>query len=126
MIFWPPHRQPGRLRAAAYAVAVAVLLYLCLAPGRDLPSVALWDKAEHAIAWFVLAAIGLAFWPGRPGRVAVFALVFGAVIEVLQATLPFGRDGDWHDWVADSLGVAAALLAWAAILGLARRAAARA
>lgn len=121
-----PHRLPRALRASAYAFAVAVLLYLCLAPARDLPPETLWDKAEHALAWFVLAAVGLAFWPWRPGRIAGFALALGALVEVLQAVMPFGRDGDWRDWVADSVGVAAALLAWAAIRGLARRAPSRA
>jgi VanZ family protein len=91
---------------------VAVLLYLCLAPGKDLPEVTLWDKAEHASAWFVLTAIGLAFWPRRPGRVAGFALAFGALVEVLQAVMPLGRDGDWRDWVADAIGVMAALVIW--------------
>lgn len=121
-----PHRLPAALRFSGYAVAVAVLLYLCLAPGKDLPEEHLWDKAEHAIAWFVLAAIGLAFWPGRPGRIAGFAVGLGALVEVLQAIMPFGRDGDWHDWVADSVGVAVALVCWAAIRGLARRVPSRA
>jgi VanZ family protein len=107
-----PWRWPARLRFAAYAAAVAVLLYLCLAPSRDLPNIVLWDKAEHAIAWFVLAVSGLVLWPWRPGRIAAFALALGAVVEVLQATLPFGRDGDWRDWVADAVGVSLALLGW--------------
>ena len=63
-----PDRLPGAVRFTAFGFAVAVLLYLTLAPGEDLPSVNIWDKAEHAISWFVLTAIGLAFWPTRPGR----------------------------------------------------------
>jgi VanZ family protein len=121
-----PAALPGRLRLAAYGVAVVVLLYLCLAPAKDLPAETLWDKAEHAIAWFVLAAVGLAFWPARPRRIAGFALAFGALIEILQATLPTGRDGDWRDWIADAVGVAAAVLTWALARGLARRLASRA
>ena len=113
MRLWPPSRSPAALRAAAYGLAVAVLLFLCLAPARDLPRETLWDKAEHAIAWCVLAAIGLVFWPRRPVGVAGFALALGALVEVLQAALPFGRDGDWRDWIADSVGVAAALAGWA-------------
>lgn len=108
-------RLPLRLRQGLYALAVAILLYLCLAPGSGLPEVNLWDKAEHAIAWFVLAASGLVLFPRRPGRIAGFALAFGGLVELLQAWLPFGRDPDWRDWIADSAGVAAALLAGAAI-----------
>jgi VanZ family protein len=115
-----PDRLPLALRLGAYGFAVAVLLYLCLAPSNDLPQEHLWDKAEHSIAWFVLAAIGLVFWPGRPGRIAAFSLAVGALVEVLQWAMPFGRDGDWHDLVADSVGIAAALVIWAAARGLAR------
>lgn len=108
-----PARLPRPLRLAAYAAATAILLYLCLAPTKDLPHETLWDKAEHAIAWFVLAATGLVLSPRRPRAIAAFAIGLGAAVEVLQATLPFGRDGDWRDLVADSVGVAAALVLWA-------------
>ena len=117
-----PWRWPQRLRRGAYAAAVAMLLYLCLAPSQDLPKVSLWDKAEHGLAWCVLAGLGLIFWPERPARVATFAVAFGGLVEVLQGVLPVGRDADWRDWVADGVGVAAALVLW----GLARLAAARA
>jgi hypothetical protein len=109
---------PGRLpalRLAAYAVAVAVLLYMCLAPSKDLPSVNVWDKAEHAIAWAVLAGSGLVLFPRHPGRIAVFALAVGILVEVLQGSLPFGRDMDWRDFVADAVGVAASLAVYAVI-----------
>jgi VanZ family protein len=112
-----PHRWPAALRGWAYAAAVAILLYLTLAPAQDLPKEPMSDKSEHSIAWFVLAGVGLAFWPARPRRIAAFALALGALIEVLQAVMPLGRDGDWRDWVADSAGVGVALLVWATIRG---------
>jgi VanZ family protein len=114
-----PDRLPAAARFAGYGVAVAVLLYLTQAPTKDLPSESLWDKAEHAIAWLVLTAIGLAFWPRRPGRVLAFAFAFGALVEVLQSSLPFGRDGDARDLIADSVGILAALILWAALRRLA-------
>lgn len=116
-----PDRLPGAVRFTAFGFAVAVLLYLTLAPGEDLPSVNIWDKAEHAISWFVLTAIGLAFWPTRPGRVGGFVLFLGALVEVLQATLPFGRDGDIRDLLGDCVGIAPALLIWALLRWLAAR-----
>ncbi len=121
-----PDQLPAALRGWAYGFAVAVLLYLCLAPSKALPEVSLWDKAEHAIAWFVLAAVGLAFWPRRPRRIAGFALALGALVEVLQAIMPLGRDGDWHDWAADSVGVGVALICWAMIRSVGKRASPRA
>lgn len=120
-----PDLLPLRLRLGAYGFAVAVLLYLTLAPGADLPQEHLWDKAEHAIAWFVLTAIGLALWPGRPGRIAGFAFCLGALVEVLQWAMPFGRDGDVRDLLGDSVGIATALVIWAFAWAILRRVAVR-
>ena len=107
-------RLPRPLRLAVYALACLILLYLTLAPGRDVPGVGLiWDKAEHAISWAVLTGAGLLLSTKRRWAIGMFAFVFGAAIEVLQATLPFGRDGDWHDLAADTVGIGLAYLVWA-------------
>ena len=116
-----PWRWPPRAKAGAYALANLVLLYLCLAPAKALPPEQMSDKAEHAIAWGVLTGLGLLFWPGLRVRVAAYALALGALVEVLQATLPLGRDGDWRDWIADAIGVGLALAVGAALGALARR-----
>ncbi|MCR5878163.1 VanZ family protein [Phenylobacterium sp. J367] len=114
-----PARLPRPLRLGAYAAAVAVLLWLCLAPTESLPQPEnLGDKSEHLIAWFVLTALGLALSPRRWRAIAGFALLLGLAIEVLQATLGFGRHGDWRDFVADAAGV---LLALALFLPFRRR-----
>jgi VanZ family protein len=110
-------RLPLSLKLGLYGLAVAILLYLTLAPSKALPTVNLWDKAEHAIAWAVLAGVGLILFPRHAVAIAVFALAFGVLVEVLQGALPFGRDMDWKDWVADAVGVAAAML----VFGLVRR-----
>ena len=111
-------RLPRALRLGLYGLATAILLYLCLAPSHDLPSVNLWDKAEHAIAWAVLAGTGFILFPRHRRLVIAFALALGALVEVLQGLLPaLGRDADWKDWVADLAGVGGAALVW----GLLRR-----
>ncbi|HZZ33253.1 MAG TPA: VanZ family protein [Phenylobacterium sp.] len=108
-------RLPRPFRVATYALACLILLYLTLAPGKDVPGVGLvWDKAEHAIAWAVLTGAGLLLSTKRRWAVLVFAFVFGAAIEVLQATLPYGRDGDIFDLTADTVGIVAAYLVWLA------------
>ncbi len=107
-----PARLPRPLRLTAYAAATVVLLYLCLAPSRDLPPEALWDKAEHAIAWFVLTSLGLILSPRRPRAIVAFTIGLGAAVEVLQAALPFGRDGDWRDLAADTVGIVLAYAVW--------------
>jgi VanZ family protein len=104
---------PRPYRLAIYALACLILLYLTLAPGKDVPGVGLvWDKAEHATAWAVLTGAGLLLSTRRRWAVLVFAFAFGASIEVLQATLPFGRDGDIFDLTADTVGIAVAYLVW--------------
>ena len=105
-------RRPARL--AIYALACVILLYLTLAPGQDVPGEGIiWDKAEHAISWAVLTGAGLLLSTKRRWVIGAFAFIFGATIEVLQATLPFGRDGDWHDLLADTVGIGLAYLVWA-------------
>lgn len=125
MNFLRPDLLPLRLRLAAYGFAVAVLLYLTLAPSQDLPKEHMWDKAEHASAWLVLAVIGLALWPARPRRIAAFAFCLGALVEVLQWAMPFGRDGDVRDLLGDSVGIAAALVIWTCARAIVRKVAVR-
>lgn len=99
------------IRLAAFGLACAAVLYVCLAPAQALPSVSVWDKAEHALTWAALTGLGIALWPSRPWRLAGVTLALGGAIEVLQATMGLGRTGDWRDLLADGLGVAAALFA---------------
>jgi VanZ family protein len=107
------HGLPRRIRLALYAAAALVLTYMALAPTEDVPGAELvWDKAEHAASWAVLTLAGLALSTKRRWAIGVFTVVFGAVIEVLQAVMPFGRDGNFADWIADIIGVAAAYLIW--------------
>jgi VanZ family protein len=111
-----PYRLPRLLRLLAYAVATGILLYMCLAPSSGLPKVKLWDKEEHAISWFVLTATGLILSPRRPRAIALYAFGFGVFVEVLQGLMGFGRDADWHDVAADSLGIVAAFIPYFLIL----------
>ena len=101
------------LRLALYALATLILTYMALAPTNDVPGADLvWDKAEHASAWTVLTLAGLALSTKRRWAIGVFAAVFGAVIEVLQAVMPYGRDGNVGDWIADLIGIAVAYGLW--------------
>jgi len=114
---------PRRLRLSLYAVAALVLTYMALAPENEVPGADLvWDKAEHASAWTVLTLAGLVLSTKRRWAIGAFAIAFGAVIEVLQAVMPYGRDGNVADWIADIIGVAAAYVVWWAVrrLGWAR------
>ena len=101
---------PRPVRLAIYALAVTIVLYMCLAPSKDVPGEGLvWDKAAHALTWAILAGSGYVLAPRRLRAITVFAIGLGAAIEVAQATMGFGRDGDWRDLAADTIGVTVAL-----------------
>ena len=49
---------PRPLRLGVFLTAVAVILYMTLAPNDDVPgSNAIWDKAAHSIAFGLLAIV---------------------------------------------------------------------
>jgi VanZ family protein len=107
-----PSTFPRRVRLGLYALAVAILLVLCLTPSEDLPDPGTGDRFEHMAAWFVLTLTGFVLAPRRRLAIPAFALAFGVVIEILQAVTPFGRHGDARDLVADVVGVALAGALW--------------
>jgi VanZ family protein len=110
-----PDHLPRPIRLGVYALAVAVVLYVTLSPLEALPPPSgLSDKFEHMLTWGILTLLGLALSPRRLWQVPAFTVALGALIEVLQAILPFNRSGDWRDFVADALGVAVAFALWQA------------
>ena len=104
-----PSRLPRLIRLGLFATASLVLLLLCILPQDRLPDPGTGDKPEHAIAWFILTLSGYVLAPRRQWAIPAYALVFGLAIEILQATMGFGRQGDWRDFAVDAMGVAAAV-----------------
>ncbi len=97
-----------------WAVALTLLIALGIVwgtlkssgPGEG--SLPLNDKQIHALA-FALLVLPLSFAaPRLIPKLIVSALVFGAAIELIQPS--FGRSGEWADWIADAVGVAAGVL----------------
>ena len=100
----------------ASVVLVVTVLYLSLAPlniPAELPTH--FDKVEHAAAYVFLAVwfTGLVARP-RYWRVVTALVVFGLTIEFLQAAMPFGRQGDPWDVLANvtGVGIGVALARW--------------
>lgn len=96
---------PRPIRLVLFVLACGTILYLSLAPTAAIPSVTLWDKVEHATAYFGLSILGVWAFPERLRRVAVGLVLGGIVVEILQATMGWGRDGDPLDAVANTVGV---------------------
>ena len=96
-----------------YWLACVVVSVLSLMPLAYLPPVAFdwWDKAQHALAFMLLGTLGLLAYPQAVLRLLIGLLVFGAVIELAQATTGW-RYGDWQDLLANALGLAIATLGY--------------
>jgi hypothetical protein len=120
--------------AAAAVGAMALTVWLSLGPALDGPGS---DKDLHALAYFVdtFAILLAVVWrPGRPPGsragwappIALVLLAVGGVIELAQGGFVH-RDAQLGDWVADGVGIGAALVAfgtlrWAFAAGSRRRA----
>ncbi|MCW2818924.1 MAG: VanZ family protein [Marmoricola sp.] len=108
-----------------FLLLVLVSLAVFLTPGPDVPQGGPNDKVVHAGIFVVLTLSGL-LAAVRPPRLGAGLAAYAALSEVLQATLPIQRDGDWRDWVADVTGVLLALVLGGVLAaGAQRRARAR-
>ncbi len=93
-----------RLAILLFWPGVAVIVWGELTP--DPPSIfnQIWDKAEHFTAYFGLAlmvTLALGFSRRLPYALAGILLMAG-VLEILQGYT--GRDPDWRDMLANSIG----------------------
>jgi VanZ family protein len=108
----------ARLWWAAGWILLFGMIISCLEPPRYVPNLHVSDKIEHAGAYFLLT-----FWFGgllarrSYPPMAVAMLVLGALIEVAQGAMGWGRTEDFWDFVADAEGVFAALVLIYAGLG---------
>jgi len=87
-----------------------VFVYGCLMhnPPSE-PSIAYFDKIQHAGAFIVLGAWFAAVLRPRYAWVLVGLSIFAAGTEVLQWCTSY-RDGDPLDWLADTTGACLGLL----------------
>ena len=109
---------PQRVLAGAFWALLLAVATLSLMPPAFLPAQAfsLWDKAQHALAFAALATCGIAAYPRHRARMLLGLLLYGGAIELAQAATGW-RYGEWNDWLADALGLAAG----AALAGFLRR-----
>jgi len=103
-----------RYGAAAFALCLLAILFLSLAPADATPAPDLGgDKVRHAMAYFVLTGLGLLAF-GLRAVLLGGILLLGAGVEIAQALMGLGRQGDLADLAANLSGEAAALLVWLA------------
>ena len=87
----------------AFALFLLVGLVLALLPPQAVPPTG-WDKANHAIAFALLAVLGFAAYPARTAGVLLGLLAYGALIELLQGLTAY-RSAEALDVVADGVGL---------------------
>lgn len=93
-------------------IIVTLAIFICLIPGKELPTAFEWnDKTSHLVGHGLMAL----YFSGLVARrswwkIFVFLLLLGTAIEFAQYYMHAGREGDPRDVVANSIG---------ALLGLA-------
>ena len=98
-----------RLWQALFALLFIVISYLALSHAPPAGISTGWDKANHGLAFASLAFCGHMAGARRGWLLFMALLAYGGAIELLQMHIP-NRDGDWHDLLADGVGIALGLL----------------
>jgi hypothetical protein len=93
-----------------------IIFVLCATPGQYIPS-ASWmdllsiDKLVHAIMFFILTSLVIIilvkYRRGIPAFLltgVVCCILYGALLELMQARYFSNRTADWHDVIANSAG----------------------
>lgn len=103
------HRTFWRVMFAIVAVWTA---WVSLVPVAALPHVTVWDKLAHAATYALLTLLLLPSQAPPRTRVAgSWVMLYGVVIEFAQAMTGY-RTGDWHDALANLVGILVAAGLW--------------
>ena len=116
MNWWSDYRDAVNVkqgdRAAlwiwVFGIVALVVLVLALMPTVPHMPTTGWDKTNHLLAFAVLAWLGCHAYPQHLALVLSGLLAYGALIEILQSFTSY-RFADWHDLLADGVGL---LLGW--------------
>lgn len=95
-----------RLALLAFWSAVIAILFLATMPANEAPDPTGWDKANHALAFYVLTLLAALAYPRRSlGWVALMLCGFGVLIEGVQTIPMLGRSTEFADLLGDIVGV---------------------
>ncbi|MDN3920773.1 VanZ family protein [Roseateles violae] len=106
LVYGPAAQAPRR---ALFLLLIAVISWLALTPHPPRELSTGWDKSNHLLAFGALMLSSRLAWPRRRWTLLLALFAYGGLIEILQTFVP-GRDGEWPDLLADSLGLALGLL----------------
>jgi VanZ family protein len=98
-------RHPWLWQVLGWALAIGATI-ASLVPGQQLPTIPSGDKVLHLLTYAVLAVWFAGLYP-RTRYVWIAALLFlmGLSIEWAQGAMSLGRQRDYRDVIANSLGI---------------------
>jgi VanZ family protein len=102
-----------RIWRVLFFSALLGVTVLALLPAEQLTLslFSVWDKAQHALVFAVLSALGFMAFKDRRLIVAIALTCYGILIEFAQMWIGW-RSGEWSDALADGLGI---LVVWALV-----------
>jgi VanZ family protein len=107
-----------------FAIAAVIFYLCCLIPPKDVPGIKYFlglpfDKVAHFVMYLGFAAATAAYYVyDRRGYINIplmlvgaglVPILYGGVIELVQDNFFPPRAGEWGDFLADTLGVLAAM-----------------
>jgi hypothetical protein len=102
--------QHARLWHCVGIGLILIVVVSSLVPAGSLPHLGMSDKLEHMIAYGGLAlCYGGLVMPRHYVYLGLALLALGGGIEIAQGLMGWGRDADWRDFYADTLGTALGL-----------------
>ena len=112
-----PVRHP-RLWLVIGWVLIALAVFVSLLPAASLPQIGVSDKFEHTSTYAFLALWFAGLYPrSRYVVIGLGLFAMGVTIEWAQGAMHMGRQSDYRDVIANSIGIVAGLLLAALWLG---------
>ena len=111
---------------------ITIVGFMYAIPGQDLPSVSFWDvlnfdKAAHFLVFLILTItliVGLKrqqrySYFQRNGSIvaAIFGVVYGGILELMQGWVFLDRTSDLFDFFANSIGILVGMLFYRILYG---------
>lgn len=113
------HKYIFSILAIAWTITITILSLISLEGAPNL-GFSFADKIAHGLVYFTVAIVWfLAFSKGVTNTFlqknalmisAVFSILYGICVEIMQETLVTNRQGDWQDVLANATGTILAIL----------------
>ena len=95
---------------ALFWILLAITTYLLLIEVKPTPQTWPKDKLEHTVVFALLTYLGIKAYSKYGIYCCLGLAIYGGLMEVLQSLLTLTRTGSIGDWLADLVGISAALV----------------